>query len=324
MTSRFLSGVVTHVGPRDTLASVGTSADAAGKSARATPSGEKCGLALRAAAFALWVSLTAFPVQAAVEDSPEAALNRLYNYDFTGAHRVLDAWDAKHPDSSLGHALQAATFMFTEFARLQILEGEFFTDDKKIVEKKGLKTDPVVRGQFYGELDIARKLAEKRLAVDPKDQDALFVMTVSEGLFADFDALIEKHPLASLGYAKDAQTYAVRLLAINPSFGDAYLTTGYSEYLLGSLPFFVRWFTKFDDTEGNKVTAIQKLQRAAETGRYLGPYAKIMLAIIYVREDRLADSEALLRGLATAYPENPMFKKELEKLSQYTQKKKKR
>jgi hypothetical protein len=281
-------------------------------------------LAVCAAAFALWFSLAAFPALAAVEDSPEAALNRLYNYDFTGAHRVLDAWNAKHPDSSLGHALQAATFMFTEFSRLQILEGEFFTDDKKIVEKKGLKTDPVVRGQFYGELDMARKLAEQRLAVDPKDQDALFVMTVSEGLMADFDALIEKHPLASLGYAKDAQTYAVRLLAVNPGFGDAYLTTGYSEYLLGSLPFFVKWFTKFDDTEGNKITAIQKLQRAAETGRYLGPYAKILLAIIYVREDRLPDSEALLRGLAAAYPENPMFKKELEKISQYTQKKKKR
>jgi tetratricopeptide (TPR) repeat protein len=280
-------------------------------------------LAPRVAIFALWFIVAApFPAHAAGEDSPEAALNRLYNYDFPGAHAVLDAWNGKHPDSALGHALQAATFMFSEFARLQILEGEFFTDDKKIVDKKGLKYDPVVRGQFYGELDTARKLAQQRLAVEPNDQDSLFVMAVSDGLLSDFDALIEKHPLASLGYAKDSQAYAVRLLAVNPGFGDAYLTTGYSEYLLGSLPFFVRWFTKFDDTEGNKITAIQKLQRAAETGHYLGPYAKIMLAIIYAREDRLPESETLLRALATAYPQNPMFKKELDKISQYTHKKK--
>lgn len=260
--------------------------------------------------------------RATTEDTPEGALNRLYNYDFIGAHRVLDAWDSKHPDSSLGHALQAATFMFSEFARLQILEGEFFTDDKKIVDKKGLKYDPVVKGQFYGELELARKLALEKLAAQPKDQDALFVMTVSEGLLSDFSALIERRPFASLGYAKDAQAYAVRLLAVNPGFGDAYLTTGYSEYLLGSLPFFVKWFARFDDTEGSKNTAITKLQRAAETGRYLGPYAKILLAIIYVREGRPKDSETLLRALSAAYPENPMFPKELEKVSQYVRKRK--
>jgi hypothetical protein len=48
--------------------------------------------------------------------TPEAALNRLYNFDFQGAHHELSQWDAAHPGDPLGPALQAATYMFTEFA----------------------------------------------------------------------------------------------------------------------------------------------------------------------------------------------------------------
>ncbi|HEX5472874.1 MAG TPA: hypothetical protein VFW73_13365, partial [Lacipirellulaceae bacterium] len=58
--------------------------------------------------------------------TPEAALNRLYNFDFKGAHRELSEWTGAHPEDPLGPAFQAATYMFTEFARLHILEGEFF------------------------------------------------------------------------------------------------------------------------------------------------------------------------------------------------------
>ncbi len=246
--------------------------------------------------------------------TPDAAINRLYNFDFTGAHRILDAWDAAHPDDALGHALQAATFMFGEFARLQILESEFFEDDKKFVEKKNLHYDPVVRGQFYGEIDTARKLALAKLAKDPNDQNALFVMTISGGLLTDFTSLIERKNIASLGYAKEAQTYAVKLLSINPNYGDAYLTTGFSEYLVGSLPFFVKWFTHFDNTEGNKTEAIAKLQKVSQTGHYLAPFAKILLSIIYLREKQPLESEKLLKQLVAAYPENPLLKKELVKV----------
>ncbi len=247
-------------------------------------------------------------------NTPDAAMNRLYNFDFTGAHRILDAFNAAHPDDALGHALQAATFMFGEFARLQILESEFFEDDKKFAEKKGLHYDPIVREQFYGEIDIARKLALAKLAKDPNDQNALFVMTISGGLLTDFTSLIERKNITSLGYAKEAQAYAVRLLAINPNYGDAYLTTGFSEYLVGSLPFFVKWFTHFDNTEGNKTEAITKLQKVAQTGHYLAPFAKILLAIIYLREKQPLESEKLLKQLSAAYPENPLLRKELAKV----------
>ncbi len=248
-------------------------------------------------------------------------MNRLYNSDFAGAHRILDAWNAAHPTDPLGHALQAATFMFSEFARLQILEGQFFEDDKKIVEKKNQKPDPVVRGQFYGEIDIARKLAQAQLQKDPNDQNALFVMTISFGLLTDYTSLVEKKQFTSLGFAREANASAKKLLAINPDYGDAYLTTGFSEYLIGSLPFFVRWIAHFDDTQGNKTLGITRLEKVAATGHYLGPFAKILLALIFLREKTPDKSLKLLQALNAQYPENPFIRKEMTKVAELVNRK---
>ena len=174
--------------------------------------------------------------------------------------------------------------------------------------------DPKTRDLFYAEIDKARRLAQQRLEKDPRDQNALFSYTVSQGLTADYISLVEKRGIASLTYSKEAQAYAVRLLQVNPNYADAYLTTGFSEYLLGSLPFFVRWFVHFDDAKGDKQLAITRLEKVAREGRYLGPYARILLSIIYLREHQPARSEALLANLSREFPENPLMKKELGKV----------
>ena len=93
------------------------------------------------------------------------------------------------------------------------------------------------------------------------------------------------------------------------------MTTGFSEYLVGSLPFFIRWFVRFDDVKGSKEQGIQNLQLVAQSGRYLKPFAKFLLAIAYLREKKPQESEKILASLAMEYPENPLIRKELGKLS---------
>ena len=108
---------------------------------------------------------------------------------------------------------------------------------------------------------------------------------------------------------------AQRLLKLNPQYYDAYLTTGTTEYLIGSLPFFVRWFVKVDNINGDKTQGMQTVQLVANKGHYLKPFAKILLAIANLREKRPRAAEALLVELAHDFPENPLFKKELAVLS---------
>jgi hypothetical protein len=246
----------------------------------------------------------------------DQAFVRLYNTDFRGAHVHLDRYVSAQPSDPLGYAMRASAYSFSELDRLGILEGEFFADDKRIIDKKKLKPDPAVRQQFSRAIEDAQTHATKILAMNPNDQNALFAMAIAQGVLMDYTALVDKRQLSSLTSARSANGYAQRLVKLNPQFYDAYLTTGLSEYLLGSLPFYLRWFVHFDGVDGSKTQGIENLQLVARSGHYLRPFAKILLAIVYFREKQVRETQKLLAALTAEYPENSLLRKELAKVSE--------
>ena len=243
------------------------------------------------------------------------AFERLYNFNFPAAHQVLNGYIATHPQEPLPYAVRASAYLFFELDRLGILEGEFFVDDNRIAEKKKLKPDPGVRAQFLKAVEDAQSRATAVLKAHPQDHDALFAMCITQGVTTDYMALVEKHQIASLSSAKRSNSYAQQLIKMNPPCVDAYMTAGLSEYMVGSLPFFIRWFVRFDNVQGSKEQGVRNLQLVAREGNYFKAFAKILLGIIALREKRPHDTERLLEELARNYPSNPLFRKELARLN---------
>ena len=85
--------------------------------------------------------------------------------------------------------------------------------------------------------------------------------------------------------------------------------------MVGSLPFFIRWFVHFDNVSGSKDRGKQNLQIVARDGHFLKPFAKILLGIISLREKRPQEAQRFLVELTHDYPQNPLFRKELVKLN---------
>ncbi len=245
----------------------------------------------------------------------DRAYRLMYNLDFVAAHGLIDQWVQQHPDDPMGYTSRASAFLFSEMDRLGILAADFFVDDDKIADKKKLKPDPKIRDAFYWATTQGRERAEKQYAANPKDVNALLSLSTIYGLLTDYGAFVEKKQLSSLTYAKQSQHYAVKLLAVDPGNGDAYLTPAVSEYLLGSVPFFVKWFVKFEETKGSKAIAVQNLMKVAKGGRYYGPFARILLAVVALREKRRQDARVWLEGLVHEFPGNTLLKRELDKLS---------
>jgi hypothetical protein len=246
----------------------------------------------------------------------EGAFHHLYSFDFPAAHRTLDTLLAERPSDPFAHALRAVTYLFSELDRMRILEAEFFQDDRRMKEAKKLKPDPEVREKLFAALDRAEALAEERLAKNPEDTYALFAMCAAKGVRVDYTGLVEKKLLGTVSLARESNDYALRLLAVEPRFYDAHLTVGFSEYLLGSLPFFVRWFVKFDGVEGKKENAFAKMELTAKNGIYLGPFARLLLAVFHLREKEYDRCREILAGLYSEYPRNPLIRRELAKLEQ--------
>jgi hypothetical protein len=255
---------------------------------------------------------------AAPPDAGTTALDRgflgLYNLDFTGAQKDFSSWEVQHPDDPVGPVSQAAGYLFAEFNRLGVLESQFFESDAAFSARSKLNPDPVVHQQFQTALDHAESLAQARLSRNGKDQNALFAMTMASGLQADYAALIEKRNLVSLHYTKQASAWAQQLLAICNDCSDALLATGFSKYIVGSMAAPVRWLLRMGGLPADKQAGIADLQTTARHGHYLAPFARILLAIAYVREKNKERALELLNSLRTQFPANTLFAREILQL----------
>ncbi|HEY3380586.1 MAG TPA: hypothetical protein VGK32_02400 [Vicinamibacterales bacterium] len=242
----------------------------------------------------------------------DQAFQRLYNFDFTASLSILDTAAQADPQNPLLPSVRAGTYLFMELDRLKILEARFFMNNSNMVDGASrLVPDPVVRTRLFAALANARTLAKARLAGSPDDGDALLALCMSAGVETDYTALVDRRTWRSIKLAPAALEPARRLLARTPPAYDAYLNFGALEYIVGDLPFFIRWLVHYDGIEGNKRRGIEELKLAARHGRYYGPFARVLLVVVSLREKKIADAEQLLTGLVQEFPENPLFRKEL-------------
>lgn len=238
----------------------------------------------------------------------------LYNLDFDRGHQLFIRWQTFHPDNPMGPVSDAAGLLFSEFHRLGILESQFYENDKVFGARRKLTPDPALRDRFNAALIDAQNRARIRLVKDPRDRDALFAMTLASGLKADYAALIEKSNLSALHSTKEATAWAEKLLIVDPECYDAHIASGISQYIIGDMAAPVRWLLRLGGISGDKQAGISELQLTADRGQYLAPFARILLAIAYVRLQDKPHARELLASLQVEFPANPLFAQEIARL----------
>ena len=271
------------------------------------------GLVLLAGAGSLHAAV---PLDAAKSQLDEGYI-QMYNLQFANAHRTFADWERAHPDDPMGPVSDGAAYLFTEFDRLHILQVQFFTDDKNFETHKQLAPDPQIKTQFFGQMDRAQKLITVRLAKNARDADALFANALMLGLESDYTALIEKRNIAALSYVKNARVVANQLIAIDPSYYDAYLAIGVENYLLSLEAAPVRWLLRVTGNQTDKATGIENLKITADKGHLLQPYARLLLAVAAVRDKDSTQARMLLSGLSQQFPSNTLYRQELENIGSH-------
>jgi hypothetical protein len=103
------------------------------------------------------------------------------------------------------------------------------------------------------------------------------------------------------------------LLAEHPDAADAYIAPGIANYVIGSQSAGSRFALWFGGIHGDKKLGMEQVAKTAENGRYLRPYAKIILALAARREKQDALAQKLLRELSEQYPDNELFASEYAK-----------
>ncbi|HWZ24091.1 MAG TPA: hypothetical protein VN037_02340 [Verrucomicrobiae bacterium] len=255
------------------------------------------------------------PLAPAFTSIPEltSGFQLLYAQQFSEAREKFTLWESEHPDQPFGQVAVAASYLFEEFYRQGVLTSDFFLNEEKFLNGIAGKPDPGNMAQFQDALVKARALANRRLKRNSKDTEALFALTLAAGMESDADMILRKERLEALKLLKLANQYAKQLLAIRPDANDAYVALGSANYIIGSLSGGMRFFLAFGGVHGDKRLGMQQLGKSADTGLYLRPFAKIMLALAARREKQDALAQKLLRELSEEFSSSPLFAAEYAK-----------
>jgi hypothetical protein len=246
---------------------------------------------------------------------PELAsgFQALYVQNFREAREKFAAWEAQHPDEPFGQVAVAASYLFEELYRQGVLSSDFFLNEKRFLNGIEGKPDPARMKSFQEAIQLARKLARQRLEKEAGDAEGLFALALSAGMESDAAMILKKEHLEALKRLKEASAHAKELLAQQPDANDAYVALGTANYIIGSLSGGKRFLLRFGGIHGDKKLGMEQLGNTIEKGRYLRPYAKILLALAARREKQDPLAQKLLRELREEFPESPLYAAEYAK-----------
>ncbi len=260
------------------------------------------------------VPATIGPIRLSDQPEIDAGFHLLYELKFPEARAKFTDWENQHPGGALGPAAEAASYLFQEFDRQGVLTSDFFLDDKRLLGGVEEKQDPRMRGAFMAAIQKSQDLAHARLKSSPNDADALFALTISTGMLADYSSLIEQRQIESLRLTREADTVARNLLDVSPGAADAYVALGAANYIMGCLPAYKRFLIRFGGFHGDRVLGMKQLGLTAANGHYLRPYAKLTLGLAAMREKQWDLARTEFEQLTAEFPANRKFALELAKL----------
>jgi hypothetical protein len=237
----------------------------------------------------------------------------LYAQKFSEAREIFVNWESSHPEEPFGEVAVAASYLFEELYRQNVLTSDFFLNEKRFLHGIEGKPDAERLNNFRGALERTRKLSRQRMKSNPKDPEGLFGLALAAGMESDANAILEKKQLDGLKRMKEANEYAKELLARQPDADDAYVALGAANYIIGSLNPGYRFALWFGGIHGDKKLGMEQLGKTVDGGRYLKPFAKILLALAARREKQNALAQKLLLQLSQEFPSSPLFAAEYAK-----------
>jgi hypothetical protein len=255
------------------------------------------------------------PADAGEETLIEKGFNLLYQLKFEEARRQFTDWQQENPKDPLSYEILAASYLFEEFYDQHVLTSEFFLNDERLLGGIQGKPNESRKINFEAANQKGQTIALAQLSVDPRNSNALFALTISTGMRANFAAILERRQLEGLSLIREAEGYARRLLRLRPEEADAWFSLGAANYIIGSLPPYKRFLLWFGQIRGNKQLGMEQLKITAEKGHYLKPFAQIFLALAAMREKQEDLALSQLLDLTAQFPENPLFQAELARLS---------
>lgn len=234
----------------------------------------------------------------------QTAFTDIFNLDYRHAEQIFLSLQKEYPNHPAPPLYLAAILWLDELMRRQDLDLDRFASPAYFTTKSRTAMDPARRKAFLNYIDRSQALAKRRLAGNPADKDSQYFLGSAYGVLGSFTFTIDRNLKGAFGYGKRAYQVDRQLIQSDPKYYDAYMTVGLYDYIVGSLPWYIRWMGTVLGFQGNKERGIQYLNLAMQKGQYDSSDSRVILVVILVREGRYGEALKYAEQLYSLYPKN--------------------
>jgi len=252
--------------------------------------------------------------QRSPSDPVAEAIDHLRNLEYEQAILQLETWLETHPDDLRAHNYLAISILYQEMFHRGVLESRVYGHGGDVFKASKVDLTPEFQQKLLGVLEKAQSVADQRTKSDPKDKEALYWAGVSHGTRATYHFTLRKEYMAALHEATDAYKRHRSLLDMDPNYVDAYLIVGMNNYIVGSLPWYVKALASLSGRHGDKTEGIKQVKRVTEEGNYAREDARLMLAVLYQREKMYREALNLYEEMERSHPRNYLLPGEVATL----------
>jgi tetratricopeptide (TPR) repeat protein len=245
---------------------------------------------------------------AAQSATPEALRARgiqlVYEHEHDDAIKLLRQAVALAPDDPAAHrSLASAIWLKMLFTRGAVTVDHYLGSfSRPRVDLK--KPAPELAAEFTTEIARAVELSEKRVAARPRDAQARYDLGAAVGLQASYVASIEGKLLAGFRSARRAYSEHEKVMELDPTRKDAWVTVGTYRYIISTLSAPMRMMAYVAGFGGGKERGIKMLEETAAAGGESGTDALFALVLLYNREKRYDEALRALQELRRLHPRN--------------------
>jgi hypothetical protein len=233
--------------------------------------------------------------------------NYFYNLDYVPAIADFEKSLSEHPNSpyAVNHLLEGV--LFQELHREGKLDAELYLSNEFVHARKEQAPTPQTAARIQKLVNQALGIEAKQLAANPKDVSALYARSVTLGLRAVDQGLLDKAWLTALRSGLSAYDDSKEALEIDPAETDPRLIVGIYNYVVGSLPWPVKIAAFLATIHGSKSKGLALIRQAADGGGEASIDARTTLGLFLARDHHYQEALDLTKWLYAAFPHNFLF-----------------
>jgi tetratricopeptide (TPR) repeat protein len=240
-------------------------------------------------------------------EGAKSGFSDIFNMDYDEAKEVFISLEKQYPLHPAPPLYLASILWLEEMLRRQDLDLNRFMAPSYFSRETNESMPSRERAAFFEDLQRSEALSNAILKNNPQDKDARYFLGTSYGLRSTFAITIDHSLREAFGNGNKAYSYSRQLVKEDPDYYDAYLISGAYEYIVGSIPWYLKWMAFVIGIHGSKEEGLRQLRLASEKGQYVRDQAQLVLLVLDVREHDYAEALAIARELNNRYPRNFLF-----------------